>query len=210
MAETLELNATVREDVGKANRHLAGTGRLAAVLYGPGQDPQAISVDRHEFEQLARHEGLTSSLLKLSVGDGKAVNVIVKAIQRDPIKGTITHADFWAVKMTQKITTLVPVHFLGDAPGVRTGGVMTHNLQQVRVEALPAGLPDYIEADTSTLEVGDSVHVKDLVAPDGVTILDPEDEIVCSVMAPKALEVEEVAEETGEPEVIGETAADEE
>jgi large subunit ribosomal protein L25 len=134
----------------------------------------------------------------------------VKAIQHDPIKGTITHADFWAVKMTQKITTQVPVHFLGDAPGVRTGGVMTHNLQQVHVEALPAGLPDYIDADISTLEVGDSLHVRDLVAPDGVTILDTEDEIVCSVMAPKALEEEAAADGTAEPEVIGEKASDDE
>ncbi len=204
MTETYELTGTARESVGKANRRMAGSGMMPGVLYGVGHTPQAIAVDRHTFELLAKREGVTSSLVKLTVDERKPVNVIVKSIQHDPVKGTIIHADFWAVNMKQRISTLVPVHFIGDSPGVKAGGVMTHNMQQVNVEALPDGLPDYLEADISALEIGDSLHLSDLPVPDGVTLLDHPEEIVCSVMAPKALEVEEVVEEAAEPEVVGE------
>ncbi len=209
MSETFALTATSREMIGKANRRLAGSGSLAAVLYGVGHQAQPLSIDRHTFELLAKHEGLTSSLVKLTVDDHKPVSVMIKSIQHDPIKGSIIHVDLWAVKMTQRITAVVPVHFMGDAPGVRTGGVMMHNLQQVHVEALPADLPDYVEADISALEVGDSLHVADLTVIGEVVLLDPADEIVCSVVAPRALE-EEVVEEAAEPEVIGEKAPTEE
>jgi large subunit ribosomal protein L25 len=205
MTENIELKATSRASVGKANRHLAASGLLPAVLYGVGTTAAAIAVERHEFEMLASHAGLTSSLIKLTVDDDKPVTVLVKAVQRDAVKGTLLHVDFWAVSMTQKITTAVPVHFVGESPGVKVGGVMTHNAQQVHVESLPAGIPDSIEADVSGMEIGDALHVSDLVAPDGVVILDSPDEIVCSVQAPKAEEVEEVvAEEGAEPEIIGE------
>jgi large subunit ribosomal protein L25 len=175
------------------------------VLYGVGTAAAAIAVDRHAFEMLASHEGLTSSLIKLTVDDNKPVTVLVKAVQRDAVKSTLLHVDFWAVSMTQKITTSVAIHFIGDSPGVKVGGVMTHNAQQVHVETLPAEIPDHLEADISGLEIGDSLHMSDLVVPAGVVILDAMDEIVCSVQAPKAAEVEEeVAEEAAEPEVIGE------
>lgn len=206
MTESLELAAKSRTVIGKASRRLSREGLLPAVLYGVGHESQAISIDRHRFEQMSRHGGLTSSLIQLSVDEDKPVNVIVKSIQQDPVKGTIVHADLWAVNMTQKITTVVPVHFIGDAVGVKSGGVMMHNVQQVHVESLPTALPDHLEADVSELEVGDSLHVSDLKAPDGVTVLDSGDEILCSVVTPRVLEVsEEVVEEEAVPEV-GEAA----
>jgi large subunit ribosomal protein L25 len=205
MTDTIELKATSRASVGKANRRLAAAGLLPAVLYGVGTAAAAIAVDRHDFEMLASHGGLTSSLIKLAVDDRKPVTVLVKSVQRDAVKGTLIHVDFWAVSMTQKITTAVAIHFVGESAGVKVGGVMTHNAQQVHVESLPAEIPDSIEADVSALEIGDVLHISDLVAPEGVVILDPPDEIICSVQAPKAAEVEEeVAEEAAEPEVIGE------
>jgi large subunit ribosomal protein L25 len=107
--------------------------------------------------------------------------------------------------MDQMITTVVPVHFIGDSPGVRVGGVMTHNVQQIHVESLPTSMPDFLEADVSTLEIGDSLHISDLVSVEGVTVLDAPEEIIASVVAPKAEEVEEEAgAEAAEPEVIGE------
>lgn len=203
MAESIDLKANTREVVGKANRRLPGD-RLPGVLYGVGHKAQALSVDRHAFELLLQHEGLMSSLVKLTVGEQKSVNVIVKSLQHDPVKGALEHVDFWAVNMKQKVTTVVPVHFLGEAPGVKSGGVMTHNVQGVHVESLPTEMPEYLEADIGLLEVGDSLHISDIVALEGVTILDAMDEILCSVLAPKAEEVEVVAEEAEEPEVIGE------
>ncbi|MDO8914462.1 MAG: 50S ribosomal protein L25 [Coriobacteriia bacterium] len=204
MAESIDLNATAREVIGKANRRLPHE-RLPAVLYGVGHESTAISVDKHVFGLLLHKEGLMSSLVKLTVDENKPVNVIVKSLQHDPLKGTVTHVDFWAVNMKQMVATSVPVHFLGESPGVKTGGVMMHNIQTVHVESLPTEMPEYLEADVSALEIGDSLHISDIVALDGVTILDAADEILCSVVAPKAEEVEEeIATEAVEPEVIGE------
>jgi large subunit ribosomal protein L25 len=204
MTESIDLNANTREVVGKANRRLAHD-RLPGVLYGVGHEAQPLSVDRHIFGQLLHKEGLMSSLVKLTVDEQKPVNVIVKSLQRDAVKGSLEHVDFWAVNMTQMVATVVPVHFLGESPGVKTGGVLTHNIQNVHVESLPTEMPEFLEADISSLEIGDTLHISDIVALDGVTILDAADEILCSVVAPKAEEVElEVGAEAAEPEVIGE------
>jgi len=204
MTEFIELSATTRESTGKANRRI-DAGLLPAVVYGTGHKAQSIAVDRHGFELLLHHGSITSSLVKLTVDGGKPINVIVKSVQHDAIKGSALHVDFWAIKMDQMITTVVPVHFSGDAPGVKAGGVMTHNVQQIHVESLPTSMPEFLEADVSGLEIGDSIHVSDLVPVEGVTILDDADEIIASVVAPKVEEVEEVAaEEAAEPEVIGE------
>lgn len=205
MTEFIELSATSRDVVGKANRRIGGEGLLPAVVYGSGHKSQAIAVDRHAFDLLLHHGNVTSSLVKLTVDGGKPINVIVKSVQHDAVKGNTVHVDFWAIKMDQVITTVVPVHFVGEAPGVKAGGVMAHNIQHVHVESLPTSMPDFLEADVSGLEIGDSIHVSDLVPVDGVTVVDPADEILASVLAPKAVEEEEaVVEAEEEPEVIGE------
>lgn len=209
MSENIQLTATTRETVGKANRRL-DEAELAAVVYGGAHKSRAVTVDRHEFEQVLVHEGnIASRLIELTVDEGKPVHVIVKSVQRDPVKSTVMHVDFWAVNMRRPVTTTVPVHFEGDAPGLKTGGVFMHNVQHINVEALPDELPEFLTADISMLEVGDSIHVRDLVAPKGVTILDGEDEIVASVVAPAKEEEVEVVEEAAEPEVIGETPEEE-
>jgi large subunit ribosomal protein L25 len=112
--------------------------------------------------------------------------------------------------MKQNITTTVPIHFEGDAPGVKVGGVLMHSVQHITIEALPDNLPEALTFDVSQMEIGDTVHVRDLTAPKGVTILDSEDEIVASLVPPVVAEEEEAAaEEQAEPEVIGETPEEE-
>jgi len=208
MAENIRVKATTREMIGKTHRRLDDT-KLAGVVYGTAHKSQAVEVERHEFEQVLAHEGnIASKLIDMSIDGGKTVHVIVKAMQRDVMKGTVMHVDFWAVNMRQKVTTTVPVHFEGDAPGLKTGGVFMHNVQHINVEALPDELPEFLIADISTLEVGDNIHVRDLVVPAGVTVLDAEDEIVASVVPP-AKEEEVVEEEAAEPAVIGETPEEE-
>jgi large subunit ribosomal protein L25 len=204
MTEAIKLAADMREVVGKANRRLTGSNLLPGVVYGATHEPQSISVDRHAFEQLMHHEALTSAIIKLSVGGHQPVNVIVKSIQRDVVKGTVQHVDFWAVDMKQVISTTVPIHYVGESVGVKSGGVMTHNLRELNIEALPAEMPEYVEADVAALEVGDSLHVSDLALPESVVVKNALEDIVCSVLAPKVEEIEEVAEEAVEPEVIGE------
>ncbi len=204
MAENIEMKATTREVIGKANRRLEHT-RLAGVVYGAAVETLPVYVDRHEFQQVLVHEGnISSKLIELSIDGGKKLHVIVKGIQHDPRRGSLQHVDFWAVNMKQNITTTVPIHFEGDAPGVRVGGVLMHSVQHVNIEALPDNLPEALTYDISEMEIGDTVHIRDLVAPKGVTILDAEDEIVASIVPPVVEEEEEVVEEPAEPEVIGE------
>jgi large subunit ribosomal protein L25 len=209
MAENIRIKATTREMIGKTHRRLDDS-KLAGVVYGAAHKSQAVEVERHDFEQVLSHEGnIASKLIDLTIDGGKTVHVIVKSLQRDVMKGTVMHVDFWAVNMRQKVTTTVPVHFEGDAPGTKTGGVFMHNVQHINVEALPDELPEFLLADISALEVGDSIHVRDLVVPKGVTVLDDVDEIVASVVPPAKEEEVEVTEETAEPEVIGETPEEE-
>ncbi|HEY5506184.1 MAG TPA: 50S ribosomal protein L25 [Coriobacteriia bacterium] len=201
MAENIKMKATKRELIGKTKRRLEDS-KLAGVVYGTAVESFPVSVERHDFEQVLAHESnISSKLIDLKVDGEKLVHVIVKSMQHDPLKGIVTHVDFWAVNMKQAVATTVPVHFEGDAPGLKNGGVFMHNVQHINVEALPDDLPEFLTADISALEIGDNIHVRDLVAPEGVTILDHEDEIVASVVAPA--KEEEVAEEAVEPEVIG-------
>lgn len=198
------MKATLRAEVGKANRRL-DPSKLAAVVYGAGVKSKALSLDRHAFEQLLVHdESISSHLIELAVDDGKPVHVIIKGIQHDALNGSVMHVDFWAVNMRKKVTTTVPVHFEGEAPGVKTGGIFMHNVQHVSVEALPDDLPDALVFDISNLHVGDSVHVRELPVPKGVAVLSDPDEIVASVVAPAKEVEEETAEEAAEPAVIGE------
>jgi large subunit ribosomal protein L25 len=210
MAENIEMKAVTRDIIGKANRKLDNS-QLAAVVYGTAIEPMAVSVDRHEFELALSHEGnIASRLIDLKIDGGKTLHVIAKSIQRDPTKGLLRHVDFWAVNMRQVIATTVPVHFEGDSPGVRAGGVMMHNVTAINVEALPDELPEAVTVDISNLEVGDSLHVRDLVAPKGATILDDPDEIVASVVAPVAEEEEVIETEEVEPELVGGEKSEEE
>ncbi len=209
MAETIEMKAVKRELIGKANRRL-DKSQLAGVVYGTAVAATPVAVDRHQFELALSHEGnISSRLISLTVDDGRPMHVIVKSMQREPSNGTLLHIDFWAVNMRQLVTTTVPVHFEGDSPGVKAGGIMMHNVAAISVEALPDALPEALVGDISALEVGDSLHIRDLVVPKGVTVLDAEDEIVCSVVAPKVEEVAAPAEEEAEPEVIGEATEEE-
>lgn len=202
MTENIEIKTTIRATVGKANRRL-GDNELAAVVYGAAVKSVPVSVDRHAFQQILIHEGnISSKLITLTIDGGKPIHAIVKSLQHDPMKGSVTHVDFWAVNMKQQVSTTVPVHFEGEAPGVHVGGVLMHSVQHINVEALPDHLPEFLTYDISAMEIGDVVHVRDLIVPKGVTVLDPEGEIVASIVPPVVAEEVEPGE-TSEPEVIG-------
>jgi len=209
MTETTSLAAQPRTIIGKANRHLAAEGQIPAVLYGPKREPIALSVNRHDFELFMSHAGGGSTLVSLDVeGESKPVNAIIKEIQVSPVKGTILHVDFKAIRMDQKIQASVSLHLVGDSLGVKEGGILMHNLHTVLVEALPGDLPEAIEVDISELELGQTLHVSDVVAPEKVEIVEDPQAIVCSVTTPtlEPVEEEEVLEEGEEPELVGEEA----
>lgn len=205
MAESIEIAAETRDVIGKSAHKLAAAGKLPAVMYGAGQEPKPIQVDRHDFARVLAQHGEGSTLVAVSIDGGKAVNAIIKDVHHDPVKGTVQHVDLWAVSMKQRITATVPLRFVNDAAGVKAGGVLTHSITDLQIEALPTGIPDAIEVDVAALEVGDNLHVSDIVAPEGVTITSPADEIVVSVTPPTVAPSEEESAQVAEPEVIGDT-----
>lgn len=208
MTNAVELNATLREVTGKSSHKLSAEGLVPAIVYGPKVDARSVSVSRREFDHLMQHATVGATLVELSVeGDAKPVDVIIKEVKRDELKGFVQHVDFWAVDMAQSIQTVVAVTFVGTAAGERAGGVVMHSLRELKVEANPKDLPEHIELDISELEVGDSLTVADIVVPKGVTLLDEPEAVLVSVMAPMGEEVLEPAiEETTEVPEVGKDA----
>jgi large subunit ribosomal protein L25 len=211
MTESTAITARVREAMGKANRRLAAAGEIPAVLYGPGRDTVALSLNRHDFELMMSHHGAGSTIVSIALeGEKKPVNAVIREVQHSPVKGTIMHVDFLAIRMDQKLQATLSFHFVGESPGVKAGGVLMHSMRELMVEALPADLPDSLDVDISGLEIGQSVSVADLTAPEGVEITDDPEGVVCSVTVPTAEPTEEeLAEEAAEPEVIGEEVSEE-
>ncbi|MHB1016567.1 MAG: 50S ribosomal protein L25 [Coriobacteriia bacterium] len=208
MAHVVELNVKVREVTGKTSHKLAAEGLVPAVLYGPKIEARSLSVSRRDFDLLMQSTTVGATLVELSVeGDDKPVDVIIKEVKRDEIKGYVQHIDFWAVDMAQSLQTVVSVTFVGTAAGERAGGVVMHSLRELKVEANPKDLPEHIELDISGLDVGDSLTVADIVVPKGVTLLDEPEAVLVSVMAPMGEEaLESTAEVTAEVPEVGKDA----
>jgi large subunit ribosomal protein L25 len=185
-----KLTAERRSDAGKGvARKLRAAGKIPAVLYGQGLDTTPLTVDSRELSHLLHGSAGSNVLVDLMV-DGEEHLAIPREIQRDHIHSKFVHVDFLAVSRTETITVNVPVHETGDAAGVKEGGVVEHHLREVQIECLPQDVPDEIVVDITDVELGDMVHVSDLVAPAGVTILTSPEDAVLSVVTPAALRVE--------------------
>lgn len=213
MTHVVELEAKVREITGKTSHKLAADGLVPAVLYGPKIETRSLSVDKRTFDQLMQTTTVGATLVELSVeGDAKPIDVIIKEVKRDELKGFVKHVDFWAVDMKQSMQTSVAVTFVGSSEGERAGGTLMHSLREVKIEANPKDLPEHIEVDISALNIGDSITIADLVAPKGVTILEEPETALATVVAPMAEEeLETTAGEIAEvPEVGKESEGSEE
>ena len=205
METTLE--AELREETGKgAGRRLRATGRVPGILYGHAMQPIKLSVSGQDLLHLFHASGGASMVLDLKV-DGKTHLAIPREVQRDHIHGRYIHIDFLAVRSDEKITLAVEVHAIGEAPGVKAGGVIEHHLRDVEVECLPSDVPEGIQLDVSELEIGDMLRVSDIVPPEGVTVLTDPATPVISVITPAALRTE--ADLTLPGEEAAEAAAEE-
>ncbi len=200
------INAEKRTLIGKQVRQLRRQGKLPAVIYGHKIEAQPITLDfREASKSLA---GLTSSSLIEIQLDGKAHPVIVREKQLNYIRDEFIHVDFQEVSLTEKLRTSVTIQLEGDAPAVKEyNAILVSGLTEIEVEALPQDLPEKFLIDVTGLkEIGDSILVKEIIAPDGLTILtDPEETIVFTTFSTTgAGEVEEELEEevSEEPEVI--------
>ncbi len=200
MAE-YELKAEKRDQAGKgAARKIRATGRVPAVLYGPQLDPMRLTVDGRQLWHALHTDAGTNVLISLAV-DGDTFLTMPREVQRDIVRGTLLHVDFLRIRRDVAIQVDVPIHLTGESVGVTEGGVIEHHLWELRIECLPANVPESIDADVANLNVGDSLHVSDLRVPQHLTVLTPEDETIVSVVPPPVLEVpEEVAPEEELPE----------
>jgi large subunit ribosomal protein L25 len=201
-----QLAAESRTDTGKgAARRVRAAGRVPAVLYGHGIKPEHLSIDARAFGQAMRSGG-ANALLELQLGKVRHL-ALAREVQRHPVRGTFTHVDFLVVRRGEKVTVSVPVHLVGEAPGVVQGGILDQDLHQLSVEAEVTAVPEAIDGDVSGLQIGDVLRVGDLKAPSGATILDDPESSVVSVVAPTVEPVE--AEEEGVAEAAeGEAPAE--
>jgi large subunit ribosomal protein L25 len=200
MAE-YELKAEKRDEAGKgAARKIRAVGRVPAVLYGPQLDPVRLTVDARQLWHALHTDAGTNVLISLAV-DGDTFLTMPREVQRDIVKGTLLHVDFLRIRRDVAIQVDVPIHLTGESAGVTEGGVIEHHLWELRIECLPANVPESVEADVSHLNIGDSLHVSDLRIPQHLTVLTPLEETIVSVVPPPVLEVpEEVVPEEELPE----------
>jgi len=169
-----ELEAESRSDMGKgASRRLRRDGKVPAVIYGGGEDPQSITLVHSEMLKRLDHEAFYSHILTVNV-DGKPGNAVLRDMQRHPAKPIVMHMDFQRVDENKPIRVHVPLHFIGEdvAPGAKAGGLITHELIEVALDVLPRHLPAFIEVDVSALEVGESLHLSDLPLPEGGSLVE--------------------------------------
>ncbi len=172
MSNEFEINAQSREDAGKgASRRLRRTAQIPGIVYGGKSEPKSITLSHNELMLHLENEAFYSHILNLKI-DGKAEQVILKDLQRHPAKPRLLHVDFQRVSAKSKLRTSIPLHFIGEdvAPGLKMGGAVSHSVTSVEVICLPKDLPEYIEVDTSSMEIGDNVHLSELVLPEGVEI----------------------------------------
>ena len=206
MAVTATLGARTRAETGKSNnRKLRASGRIPAVLYGHGEETRPVSIDAHELELLFSRIHVESTLIDVAIeGDRAPVKALVREVQRHAVRDAVTHVDFYIIHAGETLTVDVPLRIQGTAPGVRIGGLLQQTLDTVEVRCLPDQIPEQIDVDISVLEIGDSIHVRDLAVPEGVEVLVDGDRTVCSVVPPTVTaETAAVEAATGEPEVIG-------
>src|SRR6516165_6662771 len=197
MAKQVKLKAEPRPDVGRsAVRKLRARGFIPAVIYGGNDKPQPLQVSARDINAMMSQASGENILVELEIaGEGSSRTALVQEVQHSPVGGEIRHVDFHAVSMDQMIQAEVPLEPTGTAVGVKTfGGLLEQSLRTLAIECLPGDLPDRITVDVSELNIGDSIHVRDIQFPSGVTPKVPPDLTAFSVLAPVVEEEAPVAE----------------
>ena len=211
MSKRLGIKAKVRSEIGgRRPRRIRASGRVPAILYGSGT-AQALELNGREIAEALHGSSSESVLVDLTVeAEGGATTkkmALIREVQHDPLRDTIEHVDFHQVEENKKLRVEVPVHEIGEAIGVRTGGgILDHALRTLRVECFPKDLPERIEVDVSALEVGQAIHVGEVKLPAGVAVLNAKELPVFMVLLPTVEEEVKPAAEGAptEPEVIRE------
>jgi len=194
MSDQFELQAEVREDMGKgASRRLRRLAdQVPAIIYGGDKDPQPLTLVRKDLEKALENEAFYSHVLTINVGKDKQ-KAILKDLQRHPARESVMHADFMRVNENKPIKLHVPIHFVNEARayGVKTeGGIVQHQETDIEVQCLPKDIPEYIEVDMLEVKIGEIIHLSDIALPEGVVSValalgEDHDLAVASIIAPR-------------------------
>jgi large subunit ribosomal protein L25 len=219
MSDQFELQAEVREDMGKgASRRLRRLAdQVPAIIYGGKKDPQPLTLIRKDLEKALENEAFYSHVLSIQVGKTKE-KAILKDLQRHPAKDSVMHADFMRVDDKVAIKVHVPIHFMNEEEsiGVKTeGGIVQHQNTEIEILCLPGLIPEYIEVDMLEVETGQIVHLSDVTLPEGVTSValalgEDHDLAIASINAPRGSSEEDEEEAAAAAESAGDEAASEE
>lgn len=205
----MELTVAVRESFGTGNANRSRrVGEIPGVLYGENKPTEHLTVNARDFGRLVLKEG-TGKLIKLKVEKGKAAEedqVLIKDLQRHPVKGNIIHVDFLRVAMDRLVTVKVPLYLATEEKKTKDGAIVELLIHELEVSCLPGNIPDRIQVHAANLATGGKVHVKDLELGEGVKAVTALEETVVQAVAP-SVAAEPVATEEpagAEPEIIKE------
>ncbi len=198
--EKIGMEAQKREALGKeASKKMRREGIVPAVIYGPTIDTTPLEINFKDLSKILDTGGRENVLIDVKI---KGINktalsktVIIKDVQRHPVKGNIKHVDLLEVQMDKVIRVSVPIHITGEAIGVEAGGILQHETRELEVECLPSDIPESIDVDVTDLDIGGSFHVSDLVVEEKIKILVDGDHNIVSVVTPQKEEEEKTAEE---------------
>ncbi|MCC1484381.1 50S ribosomal protein L25/general stress protein Ctc [Winogradskyella immobilis] len=203
--KSITINGSQRESVGKkSTKALRNAGQVPCVIYG-GDKPLHFSAPELAFSKLVYTPDAHTVVIALD--NGTSLNAIMQDIQFHPVTDRILHIDFYQIFDDKEISMNIPVHIIGTSKGVLNGGVLRRNQRKLRVKAIPANLPDFIEADITPLKIGSKLYITEL-ANDAYKFLHPDNTVVCQVRRSRAAIVEDEEEEEEDATTTEEGATD--
>jgi large subunit ribosomal protein L25 len=215
MAKQASIHAAPREGTGKGvARSLRRDGRVPAVIYGRGREPEAVSVETIPLNRLLATISAATTIVDVSVGHKAPVKALIREIQRNPVRpADIIHLDLYEVHADEKIIVEVPVKLIGTPEGVKNfGGVLDHGMHNLSIRVFPADIPEHLDVDVSALNIGQSIHVSD-IAFEKIEIMADARQTICTIVAPRAEEVVAPVVDAAapvEPELIRKPKAEDE
>ena len=194
------LSAQVRDQTGTQSvKKMRNENQIPAVFYGPESKPTPITINYTDLEKIIKQAGSENMIIGLEINNKDNTldkkQVMLKELQVDPIKDKYIHADFYEIRMDQELVLDIPVTLVNSPKGVNMGGILQHIKRELTVSCLPDKIVDQLELDVSDLDIGDTLHIKDILLPEGVRAIDDENLTVATVIAPIAPEEEELEEE---------------
>ncbi|OEU53092.1 MAG: hypothetical protein BA872_04280 [Desulfobacterales bacterium C00003060] len=209
--EICDFETVQRIGSGKGHaRALRRQGLVPAVLYGPNRQSMSLTISSLDLDRISKESGTEGAILNLIIknGDTQNTTAIVKEVQACPVTGKYLHIDFREISLNEEIVVNVPVKVTGKSKGVERGGFLQVVRYELKISSLPADIPDEIQIDVTDLDIGDSIHIEDLVLGDRIRLLADDVLTVVTVVAP-SLKEEEIPEEKEEAEEPGESEAGE-